>query len=288
MFTSYSAPMPDWLQVILLGVIEGITEFLPISSTGHLLLWREWIPLPKGWSPEFFKTFVIFIQSGAVLAVITVFRERVGELIGNWREKEPQEYLKKLGISFVLTGIGGLALKKMGWELPNESTPIAWALLIGGALFIAFESLHKKIEKQEDENLNIPRITWTIAIAFGVGQLIAMIFPGASRSGTTILIGLILGMHRREAVEFSFLLGVPTLLAAGGYELTSALKEDPTAVQAEWQMLLLGTLVSAVTAFLAVKWLLGYLQKYSFMAFGWYRIAIGIAVLALGGRIAVG
>ena len=115
-----------------------------------------------------------------------------------------------------------------------------------------------------------------------------MVFPGTSRSGTTILIGLILGMHRREAVEFSFLLGVPTLLAAGGYELASALKEDATAVQAEWQMLLLGTLVSAVTAFLAVKWLLGYLQKNSFMVFGWYRIAIGIAVLALGGRIAAG
>jgi len=280
--------MPDWLQVILLGVLEGITEFLPISSTGHLLLWREWISLPKEWSPEFFKTFVIFIQSGAVLAVITVFRERVGGLIGRWKEKETQEYLKKLGLSFVLTGIGGLALKKMEWELPDESTPIAWALLIGGALFIAFELHHRQTKKFSDEHLTIPSITWTIAIAFGLAQLIAMIFPGASRSGTTILIGLFLGMPRREAVEFSFLLGVPTLLAAGGYELASALKEDAAAVQAKWQMLLLGTLVSAVTAFLAVKWLLDFLHKNSFIAFGWYRIGIGIAVLVLGGRIAEG
>ena len=273
--------MPDWLQVILLGVIEGITEFLPISSTGHLLLAENWI----GAQPEYFT---IFIQSGAVLAVIAVFRERVGELIGNWREKVPQEYLKKLAFSFVLTGIGGLALKKMGWELANESTPIAWALLIGGAMFIAFELHHRKTKKKSDENIPFPSITWTIAIAFGLAQLIAMIFPGASRSGTTILIGLFLGMPRREAVEFSFLLGVPTLLAAGGYELASALKEDAAAVQAKWQMLLLGTLVSAATAFLAVKWLLDYLQKNSFMAFGWYRIGIGIAVLVLGGRIAGG
>ena len=133
--------MPDWLQVILLGVIEGITEFLPISSTGHLLLAEKWI----GERPEHFN---IFIQSGAVLAVLAVFRERVVELMEKWREMETQDYLKKLGFSFGLTGLGGMTLKKMGWELPNESTPIAWALLIGGALFIAFESLHKKKEKR--------------------------------------------------------------------------------------------------------------------------------------------
>ena len=273
--------MPDWLQVILLGVIEGITEFLPVSSTGHLLLAEKWI----GERPEHFT---IFIQSGAVLAVLAVFRERVGELMEKWREEETQDYLKKLGFSFVLTGFGGLVLKKTGLELPNESTPIAWALLIGGVMFVAFELHHRKKTTKTETKKTLPDITWTIAIAFGVAQLIAMVFPGASRSGTTILIGLILGMHRREAVEFSFLLGVPTLLAAGGYELASALKEDAAAVQAEWQMLLLGTLVSGVTAFLVVKWLLGYLQKNSFMVFGWYRIGIGIAVLALGGRIAVG
>ena len=268
-------------DALVYGLVEGVTEFLPISSTGHLLLAEQWI----GERPEHFT---IFIQSGAVLAVLAVFRERVGELIGNWREKEPQEYLKKLGFSFVLTGMGGLALKNKGWELANESTPIAWALLIGGAMFIAFELHYRKTKKKSEEKISFPSITWTIAIAFGLAQLIAMIFPGASRSGITILIGLILGMHRREAVEFSFLLGVPTLLAAGGYELASALKEDAAAVQAKWQMLLLGTLVSAVTAFLAVKWLLGYLQKNSFMAFGWYRIGIGIAVLVLGERIVGG
>ena len=108
-----------------------------------------------------------------------------------------------------------------------------------------------------------------------------MVFPGASRSGATILIGLILGMARRDAVEFSFLLGVPTLLAAGGYELASALKENSNAVISEWNTLLLGTAASAVTAFIVVNWLLGYLQRNTFMAFGWYRFGAGLLVLGM-------
>ena len=117
--------MPDWLQVILLGVVEGITEFLPVSSTGHLLLAEPW----QGAREDHFT---ICIQSGAVLAVLAVFRERVSELIEKRREPETQDYLKKLCFSFVLTGFGGLALKAAGWELPKESAPIGWALLIGG------------------------------------------------------------------------------------------------------------------------------------------------------------
>ena len=273
--------MPDWVAVIILGVIEGITEFLPISSTGHLLLAEQWL----GTRDEYFT---IFIQSGAVLAVIAVFRKRIGHLLRNWREPEEQDYLKKLCFSFVLTGLGGLGMKRLGWELPSESTPIAWALLIGGVMFIAFEMRQKKKGDSAPAEKETVQITWALAAAFAAGQLLAMAFPGASRSGATILIGILLGMSRRSAVEFSFLLGVPTLLAAGVYELASALKKDPSAVQDQWGMLLLGTLVSAATAFLAVKWLLGYLQKNTFVAFGWYRVALGIAVLALGAKAAAG
>ena len=267
--------MPDWLQVILLGVVEGITEFLPVSSTGHLLLAEPWL----GARPDHFT---ICIQSGAVLAVLAVFRERVCLLWEKRREAKTQDYLKKLGFSFVLTGFGGLALKAAGWELPNESAPIGWALLIGGLLFIAYELRHPKKtnqEKQDAENNKPLSITWILAIAFGLAQLVAMVFPGASRSGATILIGLLLGMARRDAVEFSFLLGVPTLLAAGGYELASALKENANAVISEWDTLLIGTAASAVTAFIVVNWLLGYLQRNTFMAFGWYRFGVGLLVL---------
>ena len=273
MFTAYSAAMPDWLQVIVLGLIEGITEFLPISSTGHLLLAEQWLGKRS-------EHFTVFIQSGAVLAVLAVFKERVRELATGWSQPNTRDYLVKMGVSFVITAIGGLSLKAAGWELPDDATPIAWALLVGGVLFIVIE--RQQASKKPDtktETLSLPEITWTLAVAFGMAQLVAMVFPGASRSGTTILIGLCLGMVRREAVEYSFLLGVPTLMSAGAYQLASALKDDPAAVRDEAPMLVLGTVASAITAFIAVKWLLSYLQRNNFVAFGWYRIVLGAVII---------
>ena len=224
---------------------------------------------------------MVFIQSGAVLAVIAVFKERVRELITQWRQPEVQDYLIKMATAFVITATGGLALKAAGWELENNPEPIAWALLIGGVLFIIIERRNGKPETEENENASVATITWTIAVAFGLAQLVAMVFPGASRSGTTILIGLLLGMMRRDAVEFAFLLGVPTLLSAGGYQLVSAMREAPGAIQTEAPMLALGTVISAVTAFAAVKWLMGFLQSNTFVVFGWYRIALGAIILGI-------
>ena len=273
--------MPDWLQVILLGLIEGITEFLPISSTGHLLLAEQWLPETIFKEDGARERFMVFIQSGAVLAVIAVFKERVRELITQWSQPEVRDYLIKMTAAFLITAAGGLALKAAGWELPNNSVPIAWALLIGGVLFIVIEQRNAKTKNEEKKTGSLATISWTIAVAFGLAQLVAMVFPGASRSGTTILIGLLLGMMRREAVEFAFLLGVPTLLSAGGYQLLSAMREAPGAIQAEAPMLALGTVISAVTAFAAVKWLMGFLQSNTFVAFGWYRIALGAIILGI-------
>lgn len=273
--------MPDWLQVILLGLIEGITEFLPISSTGHLLLAEQWLGESPFEDEEARERFMVFIQSGAVVAVMAVFKERVRELITQWRQPEVRDYLIKMAAAFMITAVGGLALKAAGWELENNPVPIAWALLVGGVLFILIERRNAPKEKEENEPSPLMAITWTIAIAFGLAQLVAMVFPGASRSGTTILIGLMLGMMRRDAVEFAFLLGVPTLLAAGGYQLVSALGKDPGVVRAEAPMLALGTIVSAVTAFAAVKWLMDFLQSNTFIAFGWYRIGLGAIILAI-------
>lgn len=265
--------MPLWLEVILLGIIEGITEFLPISSTGHLLLARQWLDsMPK----EIFDVFVVVIQCGAVLAVIFNFKERVQQLAFRRREPEAKDYLLKLAAAFFVTGLGGLALKKMDWELPEEAAPVAWALLIGGVLFIAIE----RAMRGKQGSL---AITWQIALAIGAAQLLAAVFPGASRSGTTILAALLLGLDRRVAIEFTFLLGVPTLLAAGGLEIFSALRKGGLG-GVDWPMLVLGTVVSAVTAFLAVRWLLRFVQTHTFEAFGWYRIGLGVLVLWLLGR----
>ncbi len=276
--------MPDWLAVIILGIVEGITEFLPISSTGHLILSEKILPAGLINDAER-EVFLITIQSGAVIAVVAVFIDRLRELGATWHEPATQDYLKKLVFAFVFTGFFGLAIEKGversgGQMIGDNPLPVAWALLIGGVLFIAIEKKLKKKSPEEADRSQATQITWTIALAFGIAQLVAAIFPGASRSGTTILAGLVLGMRRPLAVEFSFLLGVPTLLAAGGYKMMQA---SPEVLSGLWANLLLGTLVSAITAFIAVKWLLRYVQTHTFVAFGWYRIALGGIILLAAG-----
>ena len=257
--------MPDWITVIILGIIEGLTEFLPVSSTGHLLIAEHWL----GNRSELFN---VVIQAGAVVAVLAVFAGRAKALAFGWRDPANRDYLAKLSAAFLLTAIGGLAMKKLGLKLPKEVAPIAWATLIGGILFVAVEAWLRKRKPTE-------AVTWTIAIAVGLAQLVAVAFPGASRSGTTILIALILGLSRSSAAEFSFLLGIPTLLAAGAKETLDAMKGHDA--HEPWSHILLGTVVAAATAFVVVKWLLGYVRNHTFTPFGWYRIAIGLAILIL-------
>ena len=276
--------MPDWLAVIILGIVEGITEFLPISSTGHLILSEKLLPAALMNDAER-EVFLITIQSGAVIAVVAAFIDRLRKLGATWHEPDTQDYLKKLIFAFVITGFFGLAIEKAversgGQMIGDNPLPVAWALLIGGVLFIVIEKRMEKKSAEESDTSQATQITWTIALAFGIAQLVAAVFPGASRSGTTILVGLLLGMRRTLAVEFSFLLGVPTLLAAGGYKMTQA---SPEVLTGLWANLLLGTIVSAITAFFSVKWLLRYVQTHTFVAFGWYRIALGGIILLTAG-----
>ena len=256
--------MPDWLVVVILGIIEGITEFLPISSTGHLLLAQHWLP------PQT-DLFNIVIQSAAVVAVLPLFRARIQQLVFRWREPGTRDYFGKILLAFVITGCGGLVLKSFGFELPETILPVALALVIGGVCFLLVEGWLR------GEPLN-DRVTWTIAVAVGLGQLIAAIFPGASRSGTTILLALLLGLNRPAATEFSFLVSIPTMLAAGGLEIVNELQRT-TGEAEDWTLLALASVVSAVVSFAAVKWLLGVVQTHTFVGFGWYRIAVGAVLL---------
>jgi Uncharacterized bacitracin resistance protein len=259
--------MPEWIAVVLLGIIEGITEFIPVSSTGHLLLAERWLPHKS-------DLFNVVIQCGAVVAVLPLFPERLRQFAVGWREKATQDYLLKIFVAFAITGAVGLVLEKMDFQLDNEPVPIAVALVVGGILFLAIERWLKGKPLRNE-------ITWPVVIAVGCAQLLAMIFPGTSRSGSTILFALLLGLNRPLATEFSFLVGIPTMLCAGGVKILKALNTPAGEVSENWGMVLLGTLVSAAVSFAAVRWLLRYVQTHTFVLFGWYRIVVGAALLVL-------
>ena len=270
--------MPDWIAVIILGIIEGITEFIPISSTGHLLIAERGLIAVKWLSGHPSDLFNIVIQCGAVIAVLPLFSVRCQQLLFRWRDAEARDYLLKLILAFGITGAVGFVLEKMGRPLQENPRPIAWALIVGGVAFLLVERwLRDKPLRDE--------VTWTVAIAVGVGQLIAAIFPGTSRSGSTILFSLMLGLGRPAATEFSFLVGIPTMLAAGGLKIFKALHHVQDAAIAasappeDWGMVILGTIVAAAVSFAAVKWFLRYVQTHTFEGFGWYRVVLGILIL---------
>ena len=259
--------MPEWIAIVLLGIVEGITEFLPVSSTGHLLVAEHWLPHQT-------DLFNVVIQSGAVLAVLPLFRDRLNQFFYRWREQSTQSYAAKLIVATALTGGPGYILEKRGFKLPEQLVPIGWALLIGGIGFLVIETWLRRKTLQD-------QVTWGIAVAVGLGQLVAAVFPGASRSGTTILLCLLLGLARPAATEFCFLVGIPTMLAASGLKIFKALHHPPVGAPPEhWGAVLLGFIVSAIVSFIAVKWLLRYIQTHTFVIFGWYRIALGAVILA--------
>ena len=269
--------MTDPVTAVVLGVIEGITEFLPVSSTGHLLIAQQWLPRQT-------DLFNVVIQTGAVLAVIPLFHRRFHQFIFNWRDPAVRDYFLKIVAAFVITGAGGFIMEKKGFILPEKLLPVAIALLIGGVVFLIVEWWLARTGHgagKDKEGGDLRDVTWTLAIAVGIGQLIAARYPGASRSGTTIMFALLLGLTRPLATEYSFLVSIPTMLAAGGYKIFEALHHHKAgAPQENWQMVILASVIAAVVSFVAVKWLLRYVQTHTFVLFGWYRVLIGGALLA--------
>lgn len=257
--------MPDWLAAIILGLIEGLTEFIPVSSTGHLLIAEKWLTYhPGDW-------FTVFIQVGAALALLPIFWTKLWKLVTTWRQPESFDYLAKLMLAFFITGVGGLVLDKLDYELPDEIGPVAWATLIGA--FVIWG-----IEYWKNSATGAARVTWTIAIVCGLAQLLAAVFPGTSRSGATIMAALALGLARPVAAEFSFILGMITLTAAGGYKLFDAWR-DGEIHGAGFLDLSLGFAAAAVSAFIVVKWLLRFVQQHTFNGFATYRLILGLVLL---------
>ncbi|HEY3699765.1 MAG TPA: undecaprenyl-diphosphate phosphatase [Spongiibacteraceae bacterium] len=260
--------MNDLWQVVLLGVVEGITEFLPISSTGHLLIAEK---LGLGARSDVFN---VVIQAGAILAVTVIYWRHLWRLATNLHRPENRDYVFKLAAAFLVTAIGGLIITKLGFKLPEAITPVAWALIIGGVWMIAAEQVAAK--KAESA-----RITWTVAIVVGLAQLVAAIFPGTSRSAATIFAAMLLGTNNRPAAtEFAFLVGIPTMYAASAKLLFDVLKHGGAGSE-NWSDLGIAFIVSTITAFIAVKWLLRYIQSHRFTPFAIYRIVIGAALLLL-------
>jgi undecaprenyl-diphosphatase len=255
--------MSVWLVALILGFIEGLTEFIPVSSTGHLLIAEHWIPRQS-------DLYNIVIQCGAVLAVLPLFKDRLA-MLARWQEPRSQQMIAKIATAFVITAGVGFVLDKKGFKLPDDLQPVALALIIVGAVFIAAETWLRG-KKGEDE------ISWSVAIAVALAQLIAGVFPGTSRSGATIIAAMLVGASRVSATEFSFLVGIPTMLAAGGYKILKALSHSS---HENWAALGFATVVAAIVSFIAVKWLLYYVRSHTLIGFGIYRIVAGGTLLLL-------
>jgi undecaprenyl-diphosphatase len=259
------ASVNDLLSALLLGILEGLTEFLPISSTGHLLIAQHWL----GARSDLFN---IAIQSGAILAISLVYRQRLWSLATGLGQRDQRDYALKIAAAFAVTAVVGLPVRLLGWELPETVGPVAWALIIGGAWMLV-------AERFADSRPDSTTITWTIVVAVGLAQVLAGVFPGTSRSAAAIFIAMLLGLTRKPAAaEFVFLVGIPTMFAASGYALLETVGEG-RAGDEDWTGLALAFVAATVTGFATVRWLLGYIATHRFAPFAWYRIGLGAALL---------
>ena len=253
----------DFITALILGIVQGISEFLPISSTGHLILASHLMGLQH---TEFLKSFEIAIQAGTILSVVALY----------WRSLMVDfEVIKRLAVAFLPTGLLGLTLYRLikGYLLGSE-TVVLCSLLIGGILIIAFERWYREGENATGE---IRAMSYKNALIVGLFQSVAMI-PGVSRSAATILGGLLLGLKRKTIVEFTFLLAVPTMLAATGYDL---IKSGSQFSLDQVQYLLIGFVTAFVVALLSMQFLLRFIKTHTFIPFGIYRIVLVIVWVLL-------
>ncbi len=261
------------LKVVVFGIMEGITEWLPISSTGHLILLEEWLPLNT--TKEFFDLFLVVIQLGAILAVVVSFFNQMNPF-GRKSQRKKREIWQnwaKVIIGVIPAGVFGVLLND--WFDAHLASPmvVAAALIIYGVLFIVLEYFN---EGREFHVTKLSQLSYFGALMIGFVQVLALV-PGTSRSGATILGAMLFGVSRPVAAEFSFYLSVPVMFGAS---LLKLVKFGLAFTAAEVQVLLIGTIVAFIVSILAIKFLMGYIRKHDFKVFGVYRIVLGIIVLA--------
>jgi undecaprenyl-diphosphatase len=257
-----------YAKALVLGVVEGLTEFLPISSTGHLILAGDLL----GFSDEKAKVFEIVIQTGAMLAVVWEYRKRFwGVLAGLGSDRASQRFALNLLVAFMPAAVLGLAFSKLIKAYLFHAIPVALAFIVGGFIILWVECFLRprvRVERVDD-------MTWRDALKVGFAQAFALI-PGTSRSGATIIGGMLFGLSRKAATEFSFFLAVPTLVAAGAYDFW---KNRALFDAGDVGLFAVGSVTAFVSAFFCVRWLLRYIATHDFTPFAWYRIAFGAAVL---------
>jgi undecaprenyl-diphosphatase len=272
----------SWWQAIILGIIEGLTEYLPVSSTGHLLVAQRILGIPKN---EASDAFAICIQAGAIVAVLGLYSTEVREMLrgvlGKLGLSETSDdglrLFRNIVVAFVPAAVIGKMFDDKIEQVLLRIVPVSIAWVVGGIVILLFSRWRRSVT-HGDRGSNLRDLTWSGAVAIGFIQCLAML-PGTSRSLVTILGGLLVGLGLNAAVEFSFLLGVVTLLAATAYKSLDS--GEVMLAEYDWRVLVLSSLSAWLSAVVAIKWMVNYLRSRDMSVFGYYRIVIGIIVLAL-------
>ncbi|MFZ6875828.1 undecaprenyl-diphosphate phosphatase [Undibacterium sp. Di27W] len=263
------------IKIIIMGIVEGLTEFLPISSTGHLILTGSLL----NFTTETAKVFEIVIQAGAIFAVCWEYRQKIISVVtGLATDAKARKFAINLVVAFLPAAIIGVLFIKKIKALLFAPVPVALAFIIGGIIILIVERKQKQLDAKDSNHARIQSVddmSIMDALKIGLAQSLGLI-PGTSRSGATIIGGMLFGLSRKAATEFSFFLAIPTLLGATVYSLYKAREELS---MADLPMFSLGTVAAFISAFFCVRWLLRYISSHNFNVFAWYRIAFGIMIL---------
>ena len=268
------------LKAVLFGIVEGITEWLPISSTGHMILVDQFVHLNV--SADFYKMFEVVIQLGAIMAVVILFWNKLWPFhMKNekpaWKDGALDMWLKII-VAVIPAAIIGVLFDDKIDELFYHPVPVAIALIVVGVLFIVVETIMKG---KKPSIRNIGQITYKAAVIIGLFQVLAAVFPGTSRSGATIIGALLIGVSRATAAEFTFFLAVPVMFGASLLKVIKYIAAGVAMTGSELVIRVIGTLVAFIVSVFVIKFLMSYIKKHDFKVFGWYRIVLGILVLLI-------